>query len=177
VSEDLLFHVSEGPGISVFRPRPPPSPQAGVTADAVWAIDYDHLGNYLTPRDCPRVTFGRGPNTTDADTAHFLSGVTGRVIIIESAWLDRALTTPIYVYAFERGPHWRQHDPGAGYFTSAETAVPVSVRRIDQPIVAMLGHGCELRVRGNLWAMIDLVATSTLEFSIIRKRNALPRPV
>jgi hypothetical protein len=25
--------------------------------------------------------------------------------------------------------------------------------------------------------MIDLVTTSTLEFSIIRKRNALPRPV
>jgi hypothetical protein len=177
LSADLLFHVSEEPDISVFRPRPPPSPLAGVAVDVVWAIDDAHLGNYLTPRDCPRVTFGRGPSTTDADAARFLSGVTGRVVIIESAWLDRALTTPIHVYAFERGPQWRQHDPGAGYFTSPEPVVPASVRRIDQPIAAMLRHGCELRVCANLWAMIDLVTTSTLEFSIIRKRNALPRPV
>ena len=177
MSADLLFHVSEEPDISVFHPRAPPSPQAGVTADVVWAIDDDHLGNYLTTRDCPRVTFGRGPGTSDADAARFLSGVTGRVIIIESAWLDRALTTPIHVYAFQRGPHWRQHDPGAGYFTSAEPVFPVSVHRIDQPIAALLGRGCELRVCANLWTMIDLVTTSTLEFSIIRKRNALPRPV
>jgi RND superfamily putative drug exporter len=44
-------------------------------------------------------------------------------------------------------------------------------------IAALLGRGCELRVCANLWTMIDLVTTSTLEFSIIRKRNALPRPV
>jgi hypothetical protein len=44
-------------------------------ADLVWAIDDDHLHNYLTPRDCPRVALGRGPNTTYADAARFLSSI------------------------------------------------------------------------------------------------------
>lgn len=145
-------------------------------ADLVWAIDDDHLDNYLTPRDCPRVTFGRGPNTTDADAACFLSGVTRRVIIIESAWLERAVSTPIHVYAFEHGPHWRRHDPGAGFFTSGEPVFPISVRCGDHPIAARLGRSCEVRVCANPWTMIDRVATPALEFSIIRKHNPLPRP-
>lgn len=97
-------------------------------------------------------------------------------MIIESAWLEHALSTPIHVYAFEHGPHWRQHDPGAGYLTSGEPVFPVSDCCIDQPVAAMLGRGCEVHVCANPWTMIDLITTPALEFSIIRKRNALPRP-
>ncbi len=170
-----LFHVSEEPGIAEFRPRPPPSPDAGVKEDAVWAIDHVHLPNYLTPRDCPRVTYGRGPQTTDVDAARFLTGTAGRIVTIEHAWLDALISTPIYVYVFDPGTSWRALSNGAGYFVSEETERPVDCIRVDRPDHAILAHGSELRVRANLWNLIDLVASSSLEFSIIRKRNAQPR--
>jgi hypothetical protein len=171
-----VFHVSEDADIRVFHPRPPPSPDAGVVENVVWAIDHPHLPNYLTPRDCPRVTYGRGPSTTNADAERFLSGVTGRVVAIEYAWLKRVMQTPIHVYVLRPGPTWRPLAIGAGYLVSAESVTPVDCIRIDSPAAAIADHGAELRVRANLWDLIDLVAESSLEFSIIRKRNAQPRP-
>jgi hypothetical protein len=53
---------------------------------------------------------------------------------------------------------------------------PVFVDRIDDPVPAILQRGVELRVLPNLWSLRDAVVESTLEFSIIRWRNALPRP-
>lgn len=172
----FLFHVSETPGIQVFHPRPPPSADSGVTEDVVWAIDPAHLPNYLCPRDCPRVTYGRGPGTTEADAERFLSGVAGRVVTIESAWLERVMLTPIHVYVFRSGVTWRPLPIGAGYLVSTESVTPVDCMRIDTPAEAIVAQDAELRVRANLWDLIDLVAASSLDFSIIRKRNAQPRP-
>jgi len=59
----MLFHVSETPGIERFEPRP----SSYVPDPVVWAIDADRLRNYLVPRECPRVTFYAGPETTAAD--------------------------------------------------------------------------------------------------------------
>ena len=59
-----LFHVSERTGIARFEPRPPPSLDAGVSDDVVWAIEARLLANYLLPRDCPRVTFHATAATT-----------------------------------------------------------------------------------------------------------------
>jgi len=170
-----LFHVSEDSGIDNFHPRPPPSGDSGVRENVVWAIDHAHLPNYLTPRDCPRVTYGRGPQTTDEDAARFLTGTAGRIVTIEHAWLDRLISTPIYVYVFARGTTWRALPIGAGYFVSEKTERAVECIRIDRPDQAIFAQGSELRVRANLWNLIDLVASSSLEFSIIRKRNAQPR--
>jgi hypothetical protein len=171
-----LFHVSEEPDIAVFHPRPPPLPDAGVFEDVVWAIDHAHLPNYLTPRNCPRVTFGHGPQTCPDDAARFLTGVAGRVVVIERAWLQRLLTTPLFVYAFAVGAHWRALPIGAGYRVSHIAVTPLERIRIDDPLASLSALGGELRVRENLWDLIDLVAASTLEFSIIRKRNAKDRP-
>jgi hypothetical protein len=41
--------------------------------------------------------------------------------------------------------------------------------------VALLGRGVELRFVPNLWPLRDAVVSSTLRFSLIRMRNALPR--
>jgi hypothetical protein len=171
-----LFHVSEEANIEVFHPRPPPSPDSGVAEDSVWAIDYAHLPNYMTPRDCPRVTFGRGPSTTHADAETYLEGVAGRVVVIELGWLDRVRRTPLHIYAFERTPVWRGVDNGAGYFIATEPVTPVDRMTIESPASTLLALGSELRTRVNLWSLIDQVASSSLEFSIIRKRNAMPRP-
>ena len=82
MAKPRLFHVSEEVGIGRFELRPPPSPDAGVVGDAVWAVAESHLVNYLTPRDCPRITFRAGPDTSDADKARFLAGAE-RVVAFE----------------------------------------------------------------------------------------------
>ena len=44
-----VYHVSEEPGIELFEPRP-----IDASGDSfVWAIDDEHLRNYLVPRECP----------------------------------------------------------------------------------------------------------------------------
>lgn len=64
----MLFHVSEQAGIELFEPKW--SEAAG--QPVVWAIDADHLRNYLLPRECPRVTYYAGPQTVSADVERFL---------------------------------------------------------------------------------------------------------
>jgi hypothetical protein len=66
--DKMLFHVSEQHGIELFEPRW--SENAG--KKVLWAIDADHLRNYLVPRECPRVTYYAGPQTTTADVERFL---------------------------------------------------------------------------------------------------------
>lgn len=51
-----LYHASERPSIVRFEPRPVRA-ESGLTEEVVWAIDDEHLQNYLLPRECPRVTF------------------------------------------------------------------------------------------------------------------------
>jgi Family of unknown function (DUF6886) len=64
----MLFHISEEAGISRFEPRP-----SEYTADPViWAVDDERLRNYLLPRDCPRVTYYAGSQTTAADRERLL---------------------------------------------------------------------------------------------------------
>ena len=52
---------------------------------------------------------------------------------------------------------------------------PVSVTTVDDPVSAVLQRGVELRILPNLWSLRDAVIESTLEFSVIRWRNASPR--
>jgi Family of unknown function (DUF6886) len=80
----MLFHISEEAGISRFEPRP-----SEYTADPViWAVDDERLRNYLLPRDCPRVTYYAGSQTTAADRERLL-GSASAVVAIEEGWLDR----------------------------------------------------------------------------------------
>ena len=62
-----LFHVSEEPDIQVFEPRLPTRRALDQTVGLVWAIDEARLPNFLTPRDCPRVVYHEGKQTTDCD--------------------------------------------------------------------------------------------------------------
>lgn len=51
----------------------------------------------------------------------------------------------------------------------------VSLVSLRHGVLAILQRGVELRILPNLWSLRDAVVESTLEFSIIRWRNALPR--
>jgi hypothetical protein len=59
---------------------------------------------------------------------------------------------------------------------SRETVVPVSVEPVGDLMEALAAAGAELRIMPSLWPLYDAVIASTLDFSIIRWRNASPRP-
>jgi hypothetical protein len=165
----MLFHVSEEPGIERFEPRPSPSSDTPV----VWAIDEERLRNYLLPRECPRVTFYAGQQTTAADVERFLGSSTS-VVAVEGGWLERIRS--VQLYCFEMPPRtFACVDECAGYFVSREAVVPAGVRVVNDAVAALIELGVELRLLPNLWPLRDAVVSSTLQFSVIRMRNALPR--
>jgi hypothetical protein len=165
----MLFHVSEEPNIKRFEPRSSES----VSGSIVWAIDADHLRNYLVPRGCPRVTYYAGHNTTSADVEKFL-GASPSVIAIESRWLERLQSCRLYCYHLPSAT-FECIDACAGYFVSRVPVEPLNVEIFNDPIAEILKRGAELRFMPNLWTLNDAVVVSSLRFSIIRMCNAQPR--
>ena len=97
-----LYHVSEEPDITVFHPRLPKRHDLDPTVGLVWAIDEEHLPNFLTPRDCPRVTYHIRPETTEEDRRRFFtSDNVMHTVIIEHGWFDRMRNTTLYLYEFD----------------------------------------------------------------------------
>jgi hypothetical protein len=165
----MLFHVSEEGSIARFEPRlveafPEP---------VVWAIDRDHLRNYLLPRDCPRVTYYAIPDSSTVDVAQYL-GASHAVVAVESEWLQRVQSCRLHCYAMD-STTFECIDAGAGYFVSRQPLIPDSVELIEDAIQALAKNRAELRVVENLWPLHDAVAASSLQFSMIRMRNAKPR--
>jgi len=165
----LLFHVSEEPGIKRFEPRA----SEPASKPVVWAISEARLHNYLFPRDCPRVTYYAGPATAAADVERFL-GSSPAVVAVESGWLDRLRSCRLYRYELPAAT-FECLDDCAGYFVSRAPVVPVRVEVVDDLIGELLRRGVELRFLPSLWSLRDAVVASSLQFSIIRMRNASPR--
>ena len=165
----MLFHVSEQQGIERFEPRW----SALRGQEVVWAIDDERLRNYLLPRECPRVTYYAGPQTVSADVEQFL-GKSKAVVAIESGWFEPVRSCRLFCYHL---PHetFECIDECAGYFVSSLPVVPARVEVFDDLILELLKRDVELRLVPNLWPLHDAVAASTLEFSMIRMRNAQPR--
>lgn len=172
--EHRLFHVSEDGTIQHFLPRHPPSIVNGRTDPCVWAVDEQHLVNYLLPRDCPRVTFYVTADTTVKDAAALGPAGATQVVAIESQWIERAMHTAIWLYTFEAHT-FEALDPGAGYFVSSEPVTPIEKRLIPSPLQALVSQRVELRIMEDLWPLRDAVIRSSLQFSCIRMRNARPR--
>jgi hypothetical protein len=170
-----LYHVSEEPGIARFDPRPPPSRDAAVSDDVVWAVDEAHLVNYLVPRDCPRVAFRTGSRTTAADRERFLGGAGAAcVLAVEARWRARIAACRLYVYHLPPET-FRCADANAGYYVSRSAVAPKSVTEVGELAAAIHARNVEFRVLDELWSLRDAVIASTLEFSIIRMRNAAHR--
>ena len=169
ISRLMLFHVSEEPGITRFVPRPSeyaPEP-------LVWAIQEARLCNYLLPRDCPRVTFYAGPNTTRDDAQQFLQSAPA-VVAVESRWLERLRSCTLYCYRLPTAT-FECMDECAGYYVSREAVVPESVQIVEDVMSELLRRRIELRFVESLWPLRDAVVESSLQFSLIRMRNAVPR--
>ncbi len=169
-----LFHVSERRGIVRFEPRQPPREIPGLSHPVVWAVDEPHLCNYLLPRSCPRVTFRAGPGTTAGDSGKFMrSDHTHHVVAVEAGWMPAIRAAQLSLYRFDPSGFEIQ-DPPAGYYVSSEPVTPIGETIVANLIKAIGSRGVELRVLDSLWELRELVIGSTLEYSIIRMRNAVP---
>ncbi len=168
-----LFHVSDNPHITQFVPRPTPNPSVQVEGEVVFAIGGRTLPNYLLPRDCPRVTFYALPESKPEDVAQLLHG-SRHVVAIESEWLERVMNGRIYYYTLPADT-FTLWDEGAGYYISRQPVTPLSMRTIDNMLLELANHDVEIRIVRSLWPLWDAVVDSTLQFSMIRMRNAQPR--
>jgi hypothetical protein len=165
-----LFHFSEDGAIGEFMPRQHP---VNDEPPYVWAIDAAHSANYLLPRDCPRICIAAGAATTAEDRQRFFGhSAAARIIVVESGWLPAIRSTTLYRYALPAGP-FQLYDRGAGYYVSAESVAPLAVAALDDLLAALLAIGVELRLTPSLWPLQRAVAASSLEFSMIRMRNAV----
>ena len=130
--------------------------------------------NFLTPRDCPRVTFGLDAHTTAADAESWLGKTTARrVVAIEWRWYERLRRCILCEYAMPAASFTRFDDP-AGYYVSHDVVRPQAMRTITDLPSALASCNVELRVLPSLWRLRDAVADSSLQFSILRMRNAAP---
>jgi hypothetical protein len=169
----MLYHLSDSPDIARFEPRVPPSAGSGVREPVVWAVGERLLHNYLLPRDCPRVTFYASPQSDPADVERLMSGGAPFVVAVEAAWMPGLRAGRLYQYALPPDT-FAPVDAGAGYYVSREAVTPLSVTAIDDLLGALLARGVELRVLPSLWPLRERVISSSLQFSIIRMRNAQP---
>jgi len=171
---DTLFHISDKSDITRFDPRSAPA-GSGQEGLLVWAIDREHIHNYLLPRDCPRVTFYALPKSAPEDVERLMGYSSATyVVAIESCWLPRVRNDRLYKYELPADT-FTVVDTGAGYYISRWPVIPRSVTPIDDLLGELLAYDVELRVMPSLWRLRDVVVASTLQFSIIRMRNALPR--
>jgi hypothetical protein len=165
-----VYHFSEEPDIEEFEPRV--INQADESAK-VWAIDDFHAPHYYFPRECPRVCVWPKEDTTLQDRmAFFGMSTVNRMIAIETGWYERVRNGHIYRYTFD-GDDFVLYEPNAGYYISTQTVKPIKVEKIEDLIMAILKEGIELRVTPSLMLLKDRILKSTVNFSMIRMRNAV----
>jgi len=114
------------------------------------------------------------PSTAAADLSRFFGAGTFRhVVAIESAWFERARSTPLWLYEMP-AQLFSCVDSNAGYHVSEQVVRPLSVHRVAEPLAQFGERSVELRVVSNLWTLVEAVVGSSVAFSCIRMRNALP---
>ena len=169
-----LWHVSEDSTLSRFTPHR--AKTALTDEPLVWAVDTRHLPLYWFPRDCPRGTFWAGERTTDADADRFLAGDRrARIHVIEDGWVERFGAARLHLYRMPEAGFTQSSDT-AGYWMSRESVDALERVTIDDLAGRHAAAGIPLRTMPNLWPVWDGVVASTLEFSGMRLRNAIPRP-
>ncbi|QDQ01998.1 hypothetical protein FOH38_16720 [Lysinibacillus fusiformis] len=170
-----LFHVSEESDIQVFQPRLPTRTDLDLTKGLVWAIDEKCLPNFLTPRNCPRVCYHVGANTTEIDKRTYLSSTScSHVVVIENKWLVRMKNTTLFLYEFDINQFTLQ-DEIAGYYVSETTQTPIAKFEVIDLFQELFTRNIELRIVDNLWDIYDDIQKTTFHWSMCRMHFAQPR--
>lgn len=171
-----LFHVSEESNIQVFEPRLPTRSDLDPTVGLVWAIDEKRLPNFFTPRDCPRVTYHVGPHTTESDKKYFFSSRSiSHSVVVESKWFNIIQNTTLYIYEFNTKDFVLQDDV-AGYYVAKSVQYAKDKFVVSDLFSELTKLNVEIRIVDNLWDIADEVKASTLNWSLCRMANAMPRP-
>ncbi|EFM09687.1 conserved hypothetical protein [Paenibacillus curdlanolyticus YK9] len=170
-----LFHVSEESDITRFEPRLPTRTDLDPDKGLVWAINERCLPNFLTPRNCPRVTYHCNETTTEEDKRLFLSSESVRhVVAIEHKWLEMMRRTTLYLYEFDRAGFYLL-DEGAGYYLSETTQFPINKIIIRDPLGALISRGVEVRMIDQLWDLADRIQQTSFHWSLCRMGFAQQR--
>ncbi len=170
-----LFHVSEESGIERFEPRLPKRTDIDHSVGLVWAVDEKRLPNFLTPRDCPRVTYHIGENTVREDIERFFTSSTvSHAVIIENRWFDIMRRTTLYIYEF-CADGFDLQDEIAGYYVAKTAQTPIKKYTVTDLFGALLERNVELRIVDNLWDYAEKIKRSTLNWSLCRMKNAQVR--
>lgn len=163
-----LFHVSEESDIQVFQPRLPSRKDLDPAVGLVWALDEARLPNFLTPRNCPRVAYHAGPETTQEDRNQFFTSTTAcHVVVIEHGWLEAMKNTILYLYEFDPGDFSLQ-DQVAGYYVATSPQRPVAKHKVEDLLGELTARNVEVRLTDQLWDIADRVKSSTLNWSLCR---------
>ena len=164
-----LWHVSEDAAIERFEPHV--SATAASSEPRVWAVDSRHLPLYWFPRECPRGTFWATSLTTPDDAE--LLGHSTRVHLVETSWLERMRRASVVAYRLPKATFTPDGEVG-GYWLSRAAVEPLDLVELGDLVERHEGSRIELRSVPSLWPIWSRVVASTLEFSGIRLRNALP---
>lgn len=172
-----LFHVSEECDIGIFYPRSPSRIDLDPRTGLVWAVCERTLPNFLTPRDCPRVTYHirAGTSAEDIDKYISTSGIS-HVVVIESGWLETMKNTVLYLYEFNPSGFYLQ-DECAGYYVSETSQKPIDKIIIEDVFSELAKRNIELRVTDNLWDICDKIKQTSFNWSMCRMKNAISREV
>jgi hypothetical protein len=170
-----LFHVSEESNIDIFYPRLPVRTDLNPSVGLVWAINERCLPNFLTPRNCPRVTYHVGENTTLADRRTYISTSScSHVVVIEYNWFEIMKNTKLYLYEFDSTAFELQDDI-AGYYISKVEQKPINKLEVEDLFEQLFKRNVELRVVDNLWDISEKIKKSSFNWSMCRMGKAQPQ--
>jgi len=166
----MFYHFSEDPNITVFNPRVAASyPDL---PPLVWAIDKEHAPLYFFPRDCPRIAFWKGQESSRRDCERFISySQADMIIAVEARWLETIKRTKLYQYSFAP-ESFSLFDENAGYYTATTTVQPITVEPVGDLLNRLIQANVEIRITPSLKPLSDVIKNTRLNFSMIRMRNA-----
>jgi hypothetical protein len=98
-----------------------------------------------------------------------------RVHVIEDLWLERVRAATLYLCRMPETT-FSENPATAGYWMSRVPVDAIARVTIDNLVGGHEAAEIELRTAANLWPVWDDVVASTLEFSGMRLRQAVPRP-
>ena len=121
------------------------------------------------------LSYHASENTTEADRKRFFSSAgIDHAVIIENGWYQRLRGTTLHIYEFST-EDFVLLDPVAGYYVAKKTQYPKAKYVITDPLAELLNRNVEVRFVDNLWQLADAVKASSLNWSLCRMANALPR--
>lgn len=163
-----LFHVSEENDIKLFKPRLPTRTDLDPHKALVWTIEDRCLPNFLTPRNCPRVTYYCNEKTTKDDKSrYFSSETTKHVIAIEHKWFDKMKNTRLFLYEFNPTDFYLQ-DECAGYYVSEKEQVPIKQHIVDDVFSELTKRNVEIRIVDFLWDLSEEIQQTSFAWSMCK---------